>query len=50
MAERYGAAAVVDRIADKYKNTPYYEKVRSAILAGDYWVKWDLKTDDLNNN
>lgn len=50
MAERYGAAAVVDRIADKYKGSPYYEKVRSAILAGDYWVKWDLKADNLKNN
>lgn len=44
MAERYGAEFVVDRIADKYKGTPYYEKVRSAILNGEYWVKWDLKT------
>ncbi len=44
MAERYGAEAVVDRVADKYQGTPYYDKVRAAILAGDYWVKWDLKT------
>ena len=43
MAERYGADAVVDRIADKYKGTPYYDKVRAAILNGEYWVKWDLK-------
>ena len=50
MARRYGAAAVVDRIADKYKGTPYYEKVRSAILAGDYFVKWNLDIDALKNN
>lgn len=50
MAQRYGADAVVDRIADKYKGTPYYDKVRSAILAGEYWVKWDLKADNLKTN
>lgn len=48
MAERYGAEAVVDRIADKYKGGPYYDQVRNAILSGDYWVRWDLKADDLN--
>lgn len=49
MAERYGAEAVVDRIADKYKTTPYYDQVRQAILSGEYWVKWDLQADDLKN-
>ena len=48
MAERYGAEAVVDRIADKYKGGPYYDQVRNAVLSGDYWVRWDLKADDLN--
>ena len=47
MAERYGAQAVVDRIAVKYKDTPYYDQVRNAILGGGYWVKWDLKADQL---
>ncbi len=35
---------MVDRVADKYLGTPYYDKVRASILAGGYWVKWDLKT------
>ncbi len=49
MAERYGASAVVDRIAVKYEGTPYYDQVKNAILNGDYWVKWDLKADQLKN-
>lgn len=45
MAERYGAEYVVDYIARKYEGTPYYDQVKSSILAGNYWVKWDLKAD-----
>lgn len=47
MAHRYGPEYVVDKVAEKYRGTPYYEKVRSAILAGNYWVKWNLKVEDL---
>ncbi len=47
MAERYGAEYVVEYIARKYQGTPYYDKVRNAILNGGYWVHWDLKADEL---
>jgi hypothetical protein len=44
MAVRYGDPAIVaDRVCGKYENEGLAAAVRSKIMAGAYWVHYDLK-------
>jgi len=46
MAQRYGDATIIaDRVCPKYPAAKQTE-VRSVIVAGGYWVNWNLKGDD----